>query len=384
MDWVQPPENSVVSLQQGIQKFDGVEFDLRLTKDNEVIIHHDALVSVNEEVRSSLESPWVENNDLDSLRGLGFASFAEFLAKSDVSRRLIEEAAMICIELKPPHPSSGAGGSWFGGGASSREQMGKLMTAAERKLEENSIPINNSIYYSFFNGFPQIASKAEITRPVSTLWPIIPRFGSRSVQRAICLPQYVSTSLSRLLKRQRRNNSPMVPCALEYFIPPTNHLPIGRSVGLEGEGLKKLRKITGGFPIYVWPGRVNLESRLVNAGLTPLTDNADPGLVTLPCGKVRWDKPATTPLTEEWLDKFSNSDNSIHADLLRQAQSELTPWHEMNKTEQEVVVGNWRKRYEWKKSMDELLSDCTQTSMPWEAVRLIGHRGCGKTPRPIF
>ncbi|MBT6645058.1 MAG: hypothetical protein HOB52_04580, partial [Euryarchaeota archaeon] len=117
-------------MSQGLLAFDGVEFDLRLTKDGGVIIHHDAKVSTCEEVRSGLESPWVENNNLDELCALDFTSFENFLADKDVQMRLNEQAAMICVELKPPHPSSGASGGWLASGKQ-RTQMKKLVLAAE-------------------------------------------------------------------------------------------------------------------------------------------------------------------------------------------------------------------------------------------------------------
>ena len=46
-DWQQPPENTLPSLEHGITNSDGVELDLRLTADGELIIHHDAKVSIN-------------------------------------------------------------------------------------------------------------------------------------------------------------------------------------------------------------------------------------------------------------------------------------------------------------------------------------------------
>ncbi|HIG03713.1 MAG TPA: hypothetical protein EYQ53_04965 [Candidatus Poseidoniales archaeon] len=383
MEWVQPPENSLESLRQGLIDFDGVEFDLRLTKDGGVIIHHDAKVSTCEEVRSGLESPWVEKNSLDDLCALGFTSFENFLANKDVLMRLNEQAAMICVELKPPHPSSGASGGWLASGKQ-RAQMKKLVMAAEEKLSEYSVSIQNSVYYAFFKGLPAITTKAKIHRPASILWPIIPRFGGRTFKRTVCIPQYLTTPLSRLIRKQRANNSPMVPCALEYFIPPTNKLPLGSSVGLKGKQLQKLRQATGGFPIYVWPGKLYLEAELINAGITPLTDNADPSIHTLPCGSARWKKPANLPLSDEWINHFSSSAQEEHEKLISQAYSELTPWHEMNYSEQKNVVTLWRNRYEWKKSIDELMESCSTSTMPWEAVRLIGHRGCGKSQRPIY
>ena len=44
--WKPAPENTLESLRHAIQMHDGIEFDLRLTKDKEVVIQHDGNVSV--------------------------------------------------------------------------------------------------------------------------------------------------------------------------------------------------------------------------------------------------------------------------------------------------------------------------------------------------
>ena len=41
-EWLQPRENTIQALSHGIQISDGVEFDLRLTKDDRLILHHDS------------------------------------------------------------------------------------------------------------------------------------------------------------------------------------------------------------------------------------------------------------------------------------------------------------------------------------------------------
>ena len=41
LTWEQPRQNSVESLCYGINHFDGVEFDLRLSSDGVLMLHHD-------------------------------------------------------------------------------------------------------------------------------------------------------------------------------------------------------------------------------------------------------------------------------------------------------------------------------------------------------
>jgi glycerophosphoryl diester phosphodiesterase len=43
--WKQAPENTLESLQHAIRVNDGIEFDLRLTSDQELVLHHDADIS---------------------------------------------------------------------------------------------------------------------------------------------------------------------------------------------------------------------------------------------------------------------------------------------------------------------------------------------------
>ena len=68
--WNQAPENTLESLRHAIQFNDGIEFDLRLTSDQELILHHDAHLSVPEpNSPQSLNVP--ENHALDELTALG-------------------------------------------------------------------------------------------------------------------------------------------------------------------------------------------------------------------------------------------------------------------------------------------------------------------------
>ena len=65
----------------------------------------------------------------------------------------------------------------------------------------------------------------------------------------------------------------MMPCAVDYFEGLKRFIHIGRPVGLKGRQLKRLRKILGDFPVYVWPGHPYLEGpskcRFVNLNRLP-------------------------------------------------------------------------------------------------------------------
>ena len=49
MEWQQAPENTHASLVEAMQSMDGVEFDLRLTADDQLVVHHDHEVSIPEQ-----------------------------------------------------------------------------------------------------------------------------------------------------------------------------------------------------------------------------------------------------------------------------------------------------------------------------------------------
>ena len=82
-DWLQPPENSLQSLIHGISNSDGIELDLRLTADDELIIHHDAKVSVQKAAIGN-RNPYVEAWTSDELSDLGFCSFADMIANKNI------------------------------------------------------------------------------------------------------------------------------------------------------------------------------------------------------------------------------------------------------------------------------------------------------------
>ena len=376
MGWNQPVENSVSSICEAIERFDGVEFDLRLTSDGGIVLHHDREVKVAKDVRKTLTSKYVENNTLDDLMELGFDDFDDLISKPSFVERIAEQGCVACIELKVPHPSSGKGGGWFG---SSSKHMSELLAAVDQRLIDHGIPNQNTVFYSFHSKMWKIGQRAKSSRNVATLRPIVPPYGTRTIQRIRCFPQYLTLPLSRLVRWHRWDKSPMIPCALEYLVPPTNRLTLGTPVSLEGRGLKRLKKLSGGYPIYVWPGKIHLESKMLSAGLTPLTDVADPNLSTLPCGTARWVKPATQPLDEIWFERLSKSEPMNHESIIAEARSNLPHWHEMSDGERSKTLTTWRKRFSWNRSVDDLESNSTTATMPWEAVRIVGHRGCGKT-----
>ena len=62
----------------------------------------------------------------------------------------------------------------------------------------------------------------------------------------------------------------MIPCAIEYFSPLYGRALIGKKVGLV-RNITTTFNLSKGMP-YVWPAKPELEHKILNAGLTGLTD----------------------------------------------------------------------------------------------------------------
>ena len=176
----------------------------------------------------------------------------------------------------------------------------------------------------------------------------------------------------------------MLPCAIEYFQTSTKHLPLGRSVGLRGKPLDRLTNARRGMPTYVWPTKPYLEHDLLRAGMSGLTDHADPSLTWLPSGHARWKQPGLRPLLEaEWATLRSATQDN-HRSVLQELESTTPLWSQCDAERRRKLVEEWRLRWRWKADVASLLSKHDGATPPASAPRLIGHRGSGKTERPVL
>ena len=78
-DWKQPRENSIEALQHGMQFGDGVEFDLRVDGDGELVIFHDEFAPGE----SPMLDRCVENLPTDYLKSVGIPTLSELLSKKN-------------------------------------------------------------------------------------------------------------------------------------------------------------------------------------------------------------------------------------------------------------------------------------------------------------
>lgn len=381
--YIQSPENTLASLVHGMCLFDGIEFDIRLTSDNQVVIHHDRTISVDP-VRLSGRSPFVEDWTLDELQEFGFCSFEELLNHSEIQKAVRDEGKVLTVETKRPSLKVKRSGGFF---ARKKHDlhMGKTMYHAEQLLDEYDIPIQSIVHYAFHSRMGKAIEYGGVKGPWSSLRPNIRPFGGRRTHRTLALPEFISNSFNRLKKKHQKNRSPMMPCAIEYLLPPTNRIPFGKTVGLHGKQLETLTKQREGFPVYLWPVKPIVEHSVLNAGLSALTDYSDPGLTWLPSGHARWQQPATLPLDERQQRLFDSTDEADHLSVLSELKKEITPWHEADASRRRELLSYWKSKWNWQPSVDEMLTQSMASkSMPWEFVRMIGHRGSGKTHRPVL
>ena len=377
------PENSLNSLVHGMELFDAIEFDVRLTKDDQVIIHHDRKVSIDPKLRQG-RTPLVEDWELDELLELGFCSLEMLLEDSRIQQAVQEQGKVMVVESKRPSYNVKRSGGWF---AKNKHDMhmGATMRRVEELLDQYEIPQQSTVHYAFHKSMKEAARLGEIQRNWSTLLPMVRPFAGRKTHRALAFPEFFTTSFARLMKKHQRNASPMMPCAIEYLTWPTNRIPLGKTVGLRGKSLERLTKIRQGFPVYLWPVSAKIEHAVLNAGLSVLTDASDPAMTWLPSGHARWTQPATLPLDETQYMRLKNATKEDHLSVLKSIKNDVTPWMECDVSRKRELLTYWRQRWQWNATVEDLLAfEETNGSMPWQIVRMIGHRGAGKTKRPVL
>lgn len=136
--WRKPKENSIAALEYGMEHADGVEMDLRLTSEGEVVIHHDPRTP---------SGKYPERYGYDDLKH-EVALFDDLLDRSGFVDRWVNEARFVCLELKAPHPSSGAGGGWLRG-KRMHDHLSRLLESVRSRIEEIQVPVQSTVFYSF-------------------------------------------------------------------------------------------------------------------------------------------------------------------------------------------------------------------------------------------
>ena len=374
-DWVKPVENSIDGLRHGMTQFDGVEFDMRLTMDGELVLFHDNHLS-KEQVEKIGGSKWTEDHTSEELAELGISTFEQLLADDVFAHSWREHGKVACVELKMPHPNSKIAGSVK---PKKREKHARSMAKlADAMLNEVGLQQSNAVLISFKRRFRHVCARANVRWPVAQLQPAIPEIGGKRMKRILTLPSFMWLSLAFHLKHQKLVGAPILPCALEYVYGATRHMTLGRTFGLTGYTGRRLNRLRKGYQAYVWPTPIAVENSLHQLGLTGMTDDTSPESVTHPGGGARWPRWASQPLDPERDALFRNAKPADHSALIEDAAKEVTPWYELTDIERRGFLSMWRKRWNWERDIDELAGDSSPQTMPWEMSRLLGHRGSGK------
>ena len=368
MSWEQPRENSLTSHLHGITHLDGVDLDLRLTTDDELMLHHDD---------SFARGCYVENYSASELKEYS-DTFSALLAKSEFTEPWQHEGKCVCIELKSPHPSSGKGGGWFAG-TKRVKHLAKMLELVHEAVAQFELPSTSVVFYSFDPRFLKAAKMVDFPYPRARLMPYLREWGPSRLKKAVAAPSFIANSLPRLMRKHQSWGAPMIPCASQYLHGPSRRLVTGTTVGLEGKELERLTRTRKGFPAFVWPVPTTIESRLLGAGLTAITDSTSPEIIDLPCGGARWARPATQPLNHDNSAQLSDLSGTSANEKIAEFTKDVPRWHELDDSGRRELLDGWRKRWQWGRSLDELCADSAPNSIPWEVPRMVGHRGAGRT-----
>ena len=370
--WTQPAQNSIDAIAHGMTYSDGSEFDVRLTVDGELVLHHNAKIEL-EGPKEGL-FPYVEQNHSDDLRAAGFDIFSELIEDPRVKSYWIDGCSTACIEIKRPHPRAKIAGSYFRRGGMTTH-ISKIMKNIENQLAPLSIPDRNTVIISFDPKTMNAHKLSKITLPVSPISPSIRPWGPAPIRRAMALPSYGRRTVAGIVKHWQGIGAPVLPLAFKHLHSWSKFLHLGRTYSFKGKSLVKLNQIRRGFPIHVWPAPMKIEKDIIAGGFTAVSDVMDPTILRTPKGQTRWLKPGTQPLNYDLEEKMNVFSNEQNAKILHELASERPAWVDLDLKERQKIIDRLGKKLAW----SEIKAD--EGSPPWEVPRFIGHRGAGKTFR---
>ena len=126
-NWEAPKENSVEALQHGIEFADGVEFDLRIDGEGELVIYHDEFVPG----KGPLKERCIEQLATSELRSLGIATMGDLLRNRAFTDLWQSGGKTVDIEIKIPHPITKI---------DTDSQLGSIMERLEDELDDLDLP----------------------------------------------------------------------------------------------------------------------------------------------------------------------------------------------------------------------------------------------------
>ncbi|MFL2956922.1 MAG: hypothetical protein CND29_00840 [Marine Group II euryarchaeote MED-G36] len=365
MAWQQPPENSVAALEHGMLFSDGVEFDLKMSRDGDLVIFHDDLLPNGKSKRDRC----IELLGTDELKSIGIPTFDELLASRKFTDSWQEGGKTACIEFKMPHPVSKK---------KHESYIAKMMELIENKLEPLELPERSTVIYSFSPKIASVAKSNEFKFPITRLMPHLRPWGVWRIKRMMGMPHFARTTVSSMIRHSRKNEMPAIGLALEFLNGWTRWISPGIPLGLKGAALSRLNKKRAGMGAFVWPAPLELEDLMLDAGLSLVTDHMNPDVLTKPDGSIRWMRPASQPLDDEWRRILDSATDSERPDLFKEASHSLPKWSEIDDLRRNSIVIEQGNRMHWSGSEESWVKQA-ERGVPWGSPRIIGHRGAGKT-----
>jgi len=363
--WVPPTENTIPSLLHGMRFVDGVEFDLRLSADGELMLFHDDLLPGSEAKRDRC----VELLDSVEVASRGIDRFDDLLKNREFTELWMSSSKTVNIELKTAHPTARI--------SDTTSHLVAMMTKLEDSLNDFDLPKRSTMIYGFS---PKIAAAVEqsgLSLPNTQLSPHLRSWGRTKIKRLIGSPNFISNSVSGLIRDRRKKGMPVVGMALHYIHGWERLIHPGIPVSLTGKGLNRLFSISKEMGLHVWPAPLNLEQLMLDAGITLVTDHVDPTVHTLPNGDARWTRPASQPLDDEWRVRLDASSGAERVDLLKEASESLPMWHEIPEQVRATEIAADAAKWSWSGKPESWAVDLEE-GRPWGCARIIGHRGSGE------
>jgi len=365
-DWKQPEENSIEALHHGMLFGDGVEFDLRVDGDGELVIFHDEFAPGE----GPIGERCVENLPTDYLKSVGIATLNELLACREFTDAWQSGGKTVDIEFKLPHPSTKI---------ETLEYLGSIMEKLEESLEPLDLPDRSVIVSSFSPKIGEAAKASDFSIPVTRLMPHIRAWGRYwRVKRVFAMPHFASTTVKGITESLRAQGMESIGMSLEYLVGWPRYIHPGLPVGLHGRGLQRFFEARRGMGAFVWKSPLKHEDALVNAGVSLVSDNMDPTVFEKPDGTPRWARPASQPLDEEWRARLDSAADDELADLIGEASSSLPTWPEIGQKRRKELVAEQGRRMFWSGSEDKWAAEA-EGGLLWGSPRIVGHRGAGKT-----
>jgi|TARA_B110000263_G_scaffold248244_1_gene262696 glycerophosphoryl diester phosphodiesterase len=364
--WKQPKENSIEALRHGILFGDGVEFDLRVDGDGELVIVHDEFAPGEEPIRERC----VEKLPTDYLKSAGIPTLDNLLANREFSEAWQSGGKTVDIEFKLPHPSTKIG---------TLEYLSSIMRKLEESLEPLDLPDRSAVVSCFSPKIGEASKTFDFSIPVIRLMPHIRAWGRFwRLKRVVAMPHFARTTVRGITRSLRKEGMESIGMARDYLVGWPRYIHPGLPVGLHGEGLQRFFEARRGMGAFVWPAPLKNEDALVKAGVSLVSDDMNPTVFEKPDGTPRWPRPASQPLDEEWYEKIRKASSSERGEIMSEAASSLPMWKEIDHERKSRIIRDQATRMLWPGSTEKWVR-LADDGLPWGSPRIIGHRGAGTT-----